>query len=607
MPSIRRSLTVYLLALCAVALGGVCVLVDRTVSDTLSDRLAVAEARVQEQYEDKCHAHRAKVDEGLLTRARLIGHAMQAEAVSQFDQEFRRFAVVTDLVGYSAALTPLPSAVWFRMVHDNRWAPVPGRLARAYYSNLTLSPDFTAQIEKQSDDDKHPYFYQINSPFGTAWRSAGLAGQTIPLAIGEYDTARMAMWDSRTESAAIQPGGQRVRLVVLKTPILTGDRLSFRGRPPSPPPAARGGPRPAPPPPPPAPQPEQVIEATPRLYVLVARPVLPDEEEFADAIEWRNGELEVRQAEYRQARVRLRAYLLGIAGAGFLAVAVGGPLLVRRGLKPVRRLSDAVGRVTERDFRLPVGAADLSEELLPIHARLSVTLEQLRAAFEREKQAVADISHELRTPVAALLTTLDVSLRKPRSADQYRQTMEECRAITRQLGQLVERVMTLAYLDAGQAKVSRTPTDAGELAAGCAAVIRPLAAAHGLSFTVKPADGVTVETDPDKLREVLMNLLHNAVEYNRPGGAIELGVRAAGGRAVFEVRDTGIGMTDEVRGRIFERFYRADPSRTQTGVHAGLGLAIVKEYVERLGGTITVESDPGAGSTFRVELPASAA
>jgi signal transduction histidine kinase len=114
-------------------------------------------------------------------------------------------------------------------------------------------------------------------------------------------------------------------------------------------------------------------------------------------------------------------------------------------------------------------------------------------------------------------------------------------------------------------------------------------------------------TDPDKLREILLNLLHNAIEYNRPGGSVVLAVHRNNGSAQFEVRDTGIGMSPEVEGRIFERFFRADPSRTATGVHAGLGLAIVKEYVDRLGATIEVETEPGVGTTFRVTLPAAVA
>jgi signal transduction histidine kinase len=100
-----------------------------------------------------------------------------------------------------------------------------------------------------------------------------------------------------------------------------------------------------------------------------------------------------------------------------------------------------------------------------------------------------------------------------------------------------------------------------------------------------------------------MNLLHNAIEYNKPNGSIDLSLRRDGDSAVFEVRDTGIGMPPDVQDKIFERFYRADTSRHATGIHAGLGLAIVKEYVSRLKGSIAVESRAGDGSTFRVSLP----
>ena len=159
-------------------------------------------------------------------------------------------------------------------------------------------------------------------------------------------------------------------------------------------------------------------------------------------------------------------------------------------------------------------------------------------------------------------------------------------------------------MDAGQSQVNRKETDAAELAEGCAAVIRPLSESQSVTLRTDIDGPTTLATDPDKLREVMINLLHNAVEYNRPGGEIQLRVHPAkGGGAVVEVADTGIGMTPEVQAKIFERFYRADPSRTHTGVHAGLGLAIVKEYVNRLGGTIAVESQLGRGSTFRVTLP----
>jgi signal transduction histidine kinase len=136
-------------------------------------------------------------------------------------------------------------------------------------------------------------------------------------------------------------------------------------------------------------------------------------------------------------------------------------------------------------------------------------------------------------------------------------------------------------------------------------LIRSLAADNGIAVRVHlPDDMIELETDSGKLREVLNNLLHNAVEYNRPEGTIDLTLQRDGSNAVFEVRDTGIGMTPEIEEKIFERFFRADPSRHATGVHAGLGLAIVKEYVTRLNGTISVESVHGKGSTFRIAVPA---
>jgi signal transduction histidine kinase len=351
-----------------------------------------------------------------------------------------------------------------------------------------------------------------------------------------------------------------------------------------------------------------VLDAFPRIYVHCGRPASALEADDAALRDDRDQQLAALDASLKRDRAALRFWLAAIGGAAFLATVVGGPLLIGRGLVPVRTLSDAVSRVNERDFRLPVEPAALSRELLPIHARLTATLDALRRAFEREKQSVADISHELRTPVAALLATLDVTLRKPRTADQYRAALEDSRGIGRQLAGLVERVMTLASLDAGNDRVAMTDADATLVAVDCAAVIRPLAVANGLTFDTDLTGPVPLVTDPDKLREVIVNLLHNAVEYNRPGGSIRLGVRSgADGGAVVEVTDTGIGMTRDIRERIFERFFRADPSRHAAGVHAGLGLSIVKEYIDRLGGTIAVESEPGAGSTFRVTLPGTGA
>jgi signal transduction histidine kinase len=342
----------------------------------------------------------------------------------------------------------------------------------------------------------------------------------------------------------------------------------------------------------------------PSIYVQCAWTTNPPHPVIQELMTKRDGRLAAlgEQTDNALHDLRVRLVWIGLVTLGVMLA--GGWLLVGLGLMPLRRLSVAVSQISPKDFRLPVEAKELPRETLPLVHRLNQSLEQLQRAFEREKQTSADISHELRTPVAALMATLEVALRKPRAAEDYRETLEDCRAIGKQMSYLVERVLTLARLDAGTDHIEPRLCDVSPLVDGCAAIGKPLAEAQGLAFRVRLDGPLDVKTDPDKLREVLMNLVHNAIEYNRPAGEVCLSARprAAGG-IVLEVKDTGIGIPSEIQDRIFERFFRADPSRNATGVHAGLGLAIVKEYVDRLGGKLTLASEVGRGSCFRIELP----
>jgi signal transduction histidine kinase len=335
--------------------------------------------------------------------------------------------------------------------------------------------------------------------------------------------------------------------------------------------------------------------------------------QLAELVQRRDEELAALNRNTANALTRHRNSLMLISILTFLATVLGSFWLVRLGLRPVRQLSDAVSRVSTRDFRLPLDETELPVELQPIAQRLVGALDMLKRAFAREKQATADISHELRTPLAAMMTTLDLALRKPRPADQLREMLQDCRVSAQQMNLIIERMLTLARLDAGVVVVRPQPVDVAELAERCAAVVRPLAEAQGLELTVRNQCPALAEqrdenpsrttTDPDKLREVVNNLLHNAVQYNRPAGRIDLIVARNNGHVEVEVRDTGIGIAPDTIEHIFERFYRADPARNTDGLNAGLGLSIVKEYVDLLGGSIAVESREGQGSSFRVVLP----
>lgn len=340
----------------------------------------------------------------------------------------------------------------------------------------------------------------------------------------------------------------------------------------------------------------------PSVYVQSAWDQAPFEKKLQALQADRIAEIRAVQRASEESLSQLRFQIGMITLGTFVTVLLGGSLLVRRSLKPLKQVSAAVSEVSEKDFLLPMDGSKLPGELRPIVERLSLTLASLRSAFDREKQATADISHELRTPLAALTTIIEVTLRKERSSPEYREALQDCREIARQLTHLVDRILMLARVDAGIDRTCRTSVDVSEVLAGCAAVARPLAEANGLKFSYARNGPIPLATDPDKLRELVLNLLHNAVEYNRPGGTVELGGHLDGRNVTVEVRDTGIGIAPEDMVQIFERFYRADPAREGTGIHAGLGLAIVREYVNRLGGRLHLDSTVGVGSCFRVEL-----
>ena len=607
MPSLRRSLIAYFLLLLGLALVGYAVVIDRFANETLRARQESETKRLEQEHERAVQEAEEKFDEQMVVQARTLGSELRSvyQAITQEQQrrpptpEQQHAKEIQKRVQphFLTLMMMLPlgdtTSVWNAIALEA--VAVLPRSRNALFSSVWGWPNgmpvttVAEGVRSSFERSEHPDYYQIHSNLTPANRPIRSRGDSPDLPLDP--TGLLETNDKRYDDLEVHHLGH-VRRIVYRTTLTPPSAFGMGGgRPPQPGGGRQGGfPRPGD---------GQVV------HVQYARKLSDLTDQKAAIGANRDEQLRRIETETRESQDRLRARVAGIAGLTFFSLIVGGWFIIGIGLSPLRKLTRAVSQVNERDFRLVMDKADLTVELVPIHDKLTQSLGALRIAFEREKEAVADISHELRTPVAGLLATLDVALRRPRSAEQYQKTLEECRAIAKQLAHLVERVMTLAYLDAGQSQVSRRETDAAELAEGCAAVIRPLSESHRVTLHTDIDGPTTLATDPDKLREVMINLLHNAVEYNRPGGEIALRVHPAkGGGAVVEVADTGIGMAPEVQAKIFERFFRADPSRTHTGVHAGLGLAIVKEYVNCLGGSIAVESELGRGSTFRVTLPA---
>jgi heavy metal sensor kinase len=579
MKSIRLSLLMYFAALLAVALGAVSFLVYRTAEQSLDDRQQSVEAVLKVRYEERRRLEGEKLDEALLAEARHLADLVKLQVPAPLPR-----AAAPYLGLLTACLSPDAHCACPLWVAE----AVPGKpddLA-SHVRTAAFAPHLKGLVLPADPDGQETHYCQINLLTGEEWRSPSMGSHAFAFVPKALPGQRL---DWRLDDTELKPG-EPLRRVTLK---VAGFRVFFEGRP--------KGPKVAPAEKAPGPRGAQRWT----LYIQVAQPIARRDAAVAGFREQLDAERAGRAAEAQASLLDLGARLAGVSLLTFAATLVGGLWLVWLGLRPLHRLSEAVSRISEKDFRLPLPPAPLPEELRPIAGRLRQTLEQLKAAFAREKQAAADISHELRTPLAALLTTLDVALRKPRSSQEYHRVLEECRAAGQQMTALVEKLLALARLEAGASPIRLHSVDAAELAAQCAALVRPLAEARGLDLCVRQDGPALLTTDPDKLREVLTNLLHNAIEYNRPHGRVEVAVGRQNGRLDLQVSDTGVGIPEEARAHIFERFFRGDPARQADGAHAGIGLAIVKGYVELLGGTIQVDSAVGEGTTFTVSLPAS--
>jgi heavy metal sensor kinase len=585
MKSIRLSLLLYFAVLLAAALGAVSVLVYRTAEQSLQDRQQSVEELLKARYEERRRLEGEKLDEALLAEARHLADLVKLQVPAQLPRGTALYALglLTASVGPDAhCISPL----WVAEA-------IPGKPddVASHVRALAFTPHLKELVVPADRDDQGTHYWQIDLPNGERWRSPSMGASAFPFDPHALPGQRL---DWKLDDTALQPG-QPLRRVTLK---VAGFRVFFERTPKGPrgPKAAKAatdekaaGPR----------SPQRWT-----LHIQLAQPTAERDAAVAGFQEQLDAERAGKAAEAQAGLLDLGARLAGISLLTFAATLVGGLWLVWLGLRPLHRLTEAVSHISEKDFRLPLPPAPLPEELRPIAGRLRQTLDQLKAAFAREKQAAADISHELRTPLAALLTTLDVALRKPRAPEEYRRVLAECRAAGQQMTELVEKLLALARLEAGAAHVRPRQVDAVELAEQCGALVRPLAEARGLALEVRHDGPATLTTDPEKLREVLTNLLHNAIAYNRPQGRVELTVGRDNGRLDLLVTDTGVGIPEEARAHIFERFYRADPARQADGAHAGIGLAIVKGYVDLLGGTVRVDSTVGKGSTFTVSLPA---
>ena len=294
--------------------------------------------------------------------------------------------------------------------------------------------------------------------------------------------------------------------------------------------------------------------------------------------------------------------LTGAGGIILLLGLTGGWWLVRRALQPINDISATAAKISTGNLSQRINVAETESELGKLTAVLNSTFARLESAFTQQQQFTADAAHELRTPVSVILTQTQTALSRERAVAEYRETVEACERSAQRMRRLIESLLELARLDAGQETLKQLRFNLAGTVNGCVEQLKPVASQRNVDILTELAP-VEITGDAERLAQVVTNLLVNAIQYNRPGGEVRVKLEAQPGLAVLIVTDTGSGISAEDLPHVFERFYRGDKSRTVFNGHAGLGLAISRAIVEAHGGTIEVASRTDRGTTFTVRLP----
>jgi len=306
-----------------------------------------------------------------------------------------------------------------------------------------------------------------------------------------------------------------------------------------------------------------------------------------------------------EALERFRWLLLFAAPLLLIVASAGGYWLSTRALSPVDEIAGTAQRISIENLaeRLPVPPT--GDQLQRLSETLNAMFARLETAVRRITQFTADASHELRAPVALIRTTAEVAVqRKDRTAAEYLEALQEILEESERTSQVVDSLMLLARADSGNETLDCADADACAIVREAADQGEKLARSSGLEFTTGlPNAPVPIQGDSNALRRALLILIDNAVKYTPRGGAVRVMLETDRDFAIASVSDTGIGIAPLDVPHIFDRFWRADKARSREQGGAGLGLSIAKWIIEMHRGSISVESQPGKGSTFYARVP----
>jgi signal transduction histidine kinase len=315
----------------------------------------------------------------------------------------------------------------------------------------------------------------------------------------------------------------------------------------------------------------------------------------------------VPNSELRSHLDRLLSVMMGVATLVVAASTWIAYLLAGRTLKPVDSIVDEVEAISDgRSLHRRLAVPRTLDEMSRLASTLNAMLSRLESSFFVLRRFTADASHELKTPLTVLRSGIERAITHPSTADDVLEVLEETLVEVNRMTELVDSLLMLARTDEGRAGILKEPVDLREILSEVAETASILEEGSAVTVSVMvPNEPRMVMVDRGRIRQLLMNLLTNAIKFNQPGGSVTVETDVEEGNLIINVRDTGVGMSGAELAHVYQRFWRADPARSRTGQRSGtgLGMAISKWIAEAHGGSIEAKSKRGKGTTMTVKLP----
>jgi len=290
----------------------------------------------------------------------------------------------------------------------------------------------------------------------------------------------------------------------------------------------------------------------------------------------------------------------GIMAPVALVGLAAGFILARRMLTPIQGLIDTVRAIDTGRMDARVPAVGTDDELNELARLFNAMLDKIKSLLTGMREALDNVAHDLRTPATRVLAAIEASATKS-DPEELREALLDCAEETRRMVNMLGILMDISEAETGVMRLHLGTTDMAILVAQAVELYQYVAEEKSVSLRAKAAGPLPITADADRIRQVLANLIDNAVKYTPAGGSVEVTAVSRDDAVVVAVADTGEGISPDDIPRIFDRLYRADKSRTQRGL--GLGLSLVRAVLFAHGGTIDVHSTPGAGSRFQFSLP----